>query len=80
MPTVSLGREFGQVLSRFRRDAGLSQEKLAFSCGFHPTYVSQLERGVKTPTLGTIFLLGRALGVPPSELVRKVEQLLASAG
>ncbi len=76
MPTVNLGKEFGSVLAKARRDAGLSQEKLAFECGFHPTYVSQLERGVKTPTLGTVFKLSRALGVAPSDMVKEVEELV----
>lgn len=76
MPTVNLGKEFGAILAKARHDAGLSQEKLAFACGFHPTYVSQLERGVKTPTLGTVFKLSKALGIAPSDLVKEVEKLV----
>lgn len=64
-----LNRSFGRILSAFRHKAGISQEKLAFSAGVHRTYVSQLERGLKGPSLETIFLLAHALGVTPNELL-----------
>ncbi|MER3330024.1 MAG: helix-turn-helix transcriptional regulator [Candidatus Kapaibacterium sp.] len=33
--------EFGQHLKKVRNSSGLSQEKLAFLSGLHPTYISQ---------------------------------------
>lgn len=54
-------------------DRGLSQEKLAFACDRHPTFISLIERGQRSPTLRTVFLLAAALDVKPSRLVSDVE-------
>jgi transcriptional regulator with XRE-family HTH domain len=51
----------------------ISQEELADRAQEHTSYVSQLERGLKSPTLGVIMRLARALGQPASELIRAVE-------
>ena len=37
---------FGRVLRERRLTAGITQEALAAQCGLHPTYISQLERGL----------------------------------
>jgi transcriptional regulator with XRE-family HTH domain len=39
----------------------------------HRTYVSLIERGKKSPTLAVIVSLATALGIKPSELLRRVE-------
>ncbi|MGA8938655.1 MAG: helix-turn-helix transcriptional regulator [Acidobacteriaceae bacterium] len=66
---------FGQVLKELRRQRGISQEELAFKSGYHPTYVSLLERGQKSPSLRTIMSLSTALDTQPSEILRQVEKL-----
>ena len=63
----------GKELKRIREGAGLSQEKLAFAAGVHRTYVSLLERDKKSPTLAVLFRICKALNVPASELVARVE-------
>ena len=70
---------FGAVLREVRKGKGLSQERLAFESGYHPTYIGQLERGAKSPSLRTIVSLSAALNTPGSELLRKLESLLAKA-
>jgi len=64
----------GDELKRAREAAGLSQEDLAFKARIHRTYVSQLERDKKSPTLTILFRICRALGVTPSEFVARVEK------
>lgn len=64
---------FGRVLRDIRRDRGLSQEGLAFESGYHPTYIGQLERGQKSPSLRTILNLAAVLQIPGSEILRRVE-------
>ena len=66
---------FGIVLKQRRIEIGISQEELAHSCDLHRTYISSLERGIKTPTLVTIFKLSPILNIKPSELIKKVEEL-----
>lgn len=71
----SVERSFGQVLQRLRQERGLSQEGLGFASGYHRTYISQLERGQKNPSLRTIFQLAKALKVRPSEIIEDVQAL-----
>jgi transcriptional regulator with XRE-family HTH domain len=64
---------FSQVLRKFRVLRGLSQEEVALQAGLHRTYVSQLERNVKSPSLRTAMILARVLGVPFSEFAQALE-------
>ncbi|MGM4958770.1 MULTISPECIES: helix-turn-helix transcriptional regulator [Bradyrhizobium] len=64
---------FGKLVASLRQSAQLSQEELADRAAIHRTYVSQLERGLKSPTLVTLFRLSKALGTTPSKLVRQLE-------
>jgi transcriptional regulator with XRE-family HTH domain len=64
---------FGQVLRELREDKKLSQEKLAEFCDLDRTYISLLERGLRQPTLTTIFSLSKALDIKPSKMIEKVQ-------
>jgi len=68
---------FGKAIRRRRHKKGLTQEQLALDCGLHPTYISLLERGLRHPTLDTIFAIAERLGTRPSLLVADVEKLIA---
>jgi transcriptional regulator with XRE-family HTH domain len=65
---------FGKALAQFRIHKGLSQEELGFQAGVHRTYVSQIERGLKSPTLNTIVRIARALNIPAEKLVSAVDR------
>lgn len=56
-------------LQRRRRAKGLSQEGFAHEAGVHRTYVSDLERGARNPTIDVIDRLARALGVTMGDLL-----------
>ena len=71
---TGIERLFGQVLQETRKSCGLSQEELGFEANYHRTYISQLERGQKNPSLKAVFRLAQALGVKPSEMIRRVEK------
>ena len=71
-PEALLGRE----IARLRKRIGLSQEELGFRADVHRTYISQLERGLKSPTLSMILKLSRALKASASKLVATVERQL----
>lgn len=64
---------FGQVLRELRTRSGKTQEAVAFDAGLDRTYISLLERGLRQPSLETVLLLSRALGVAASEIVIMVE-------
>ena len=67
---------FGSVIGDLRRSAGFSQEVLAERAGVHRTYVSQLERGLKSPTLAVLMKLADALGTKPSKILFLLERSL----
>lgn len=67
-------QQFGEVLKEARLRSGLSQQELSFQASIHWTYVSQLERGLKNPTLSVILRLASALDVTASQLVAEVER------
>ncbi len=64
---------FGILLQNERKKNGLSQEKLAGLADLHRTYISDLERGVRNPTITTIFALCNALNITPAELFQGFE-------
>lgn len=68
-----LTRAFGLAVREARERAELSQEDLALSAGVHPTYVSQLERGLKSPSLEVIAVLAKVLGQRPHALIKAAE-------
>ena len=64
-----VGLAFGAVLRAARKQKGLSQEQLADAAGVDRTLPSLLERGLRTPTLGTLLRLAEALGISAEMLV-----------
>lgn len=63
-------QEFGLRVRRLRSDElGWSLERLSEKSGIHWTYISELERGRRNPSLRTLFRLADALGVDPGQLV-----------
>jgi transcriptional regulator with XRE-family HTH domain len=67
---------FGDVLREFRKRSGLTQEALAEASGYHPTYIGQLERGKKSPSLRTLIGISRAMETPASSLIVRLEEIL----
>jgi transcriptional regulator with XRE-family HTH domain len=60
----------GRNIRRLREEAGLSQEQLAFDAGMKRSYLSDMERGVRNPTVRAVGRLAAALEVPPADLLR----------
>ncbi|HXH53137.1 MAG TPA: helix-turn-helix transcriptional regulator [Sphingomicrobium sp.] len=54
---------------RLREAQGLSQEAFADEAGIHRTYVSDIERGARNPTVAVVERLARALGVAAGRLL-----------
>lgn len=69
----SLTVRIGLELADRRRAAGISQEAFAAACGLHRTYISQLERGIKAPTVTTLEAVARVLSASVSEIVSAAE-------
>lgn len=54
----------------FRQISALSQEALALRANINPAYFGQIERGLKCPTIDTLYKIANALDIPLSELLR----------
>jgi len=65
---------FGQILKKLRTEKGLSQEDFAANVGLHRTYISQLERGLKSPSLGVMAKISSELGITLVQLMTELEQ------
>lgn len=70
----SLGLKFGKILRQLRTEGKFTQEELATDCGLDRTYISMLERGLRQPTLGTLFKIAEVLKVSPSSIVKVLEK------
>lgn len=73
-------RAFGEVVKLARKNLGWSQERLADECDLHRTYISQLERGRKSPTLGAMWRLAAALQIPLPKLIQDTCELTVPKG
>jgi transcriptional regulator with XRE-family HTH domain len=78
MDERALRLAFGCVIRERRARLGLSQERVAECSGLHRTYISLLERGVKSPTLNSAFDLAVALGMKPEDLIKSTRLLLVA--
>ena len=75
----ALQATFGIVLRKLRVEKGLSQEALALESGLDRTFVSMLERGLRQPTLSSLFALAEALQIPASRIVKLTEKDISSS-
>lgn len=70
-----LNLAIAKAVVKYRQLSQLSQEELADLADIHRTYVSQIERGIKTPSVAVLFSISKALGVNPSHLVSEIESI-----
>jgi transcriptional regulator with XRE-family HTH domain len=66
---MDMRRLVGRNTKRFRLARSLSQEVLSERSGLTQQYISDLERGLRNPTVVTLFELAEALGVTPVDLI-----------
>jgi transcriptional regulator with XRE-family HTH domain len=66
---VGICQRLARNLRRLRQKKGWSQEAFAFEAGLHRTYISDLERGARNPTITVVEKLAKALGVKPGALL-----------
>jgi transcriptional regulator with XRE-family HTH domain len=67
---MDLVKVFGWNVREAREARGLTQEDLEGMTGLRRSYISDLERGTRNPSIRALQRIATALGVPPSELLR----------
>lgn len=75
----SRAQAFGDSLRELREQRGLSQEAAALACGIDRSYYGKIERGMKSPTLGTVWRIADAFDARPSDLLARAERLAGKA-
>ncbi len=69
----------GKVIAENRIKKKMSQEVLSGLSAIGRTHLSAIERGMRKPTLETLYKISQALGVRMSELVNEIENRAADA-
>lgn len=64
----------GDRLRELRYRMDLTQEKLGEKADLHYSYIGQVERGDKTPSLKSLLKIAQALNISPEELIKEEEQ------
>lgn len=62
----------GKVIRTLRKAKGMTQEGLANEIHLDRSYLSEIERNLKAPSVYTIFKLTIGLGIPPGEMFEKI--------
>ena len=66
---MDIRQRLGRNLRRLRDEKGLSQEAFAHEANIDRTYISDIERGARNPTITVVEKIALALGVTASELL-----------
>lgn len=66
---VDIRKRLAKNLRRIRTEKGLSQEQLSFDAGIHRTFISDLERASRNPSIKIIDKLAVGLKVTVGQLL-----------
>ncbi len=72
---MNLSEIVGNNIRFHRTKQNISQEELAEYSDLHPSYISQLERGKKKPTVDTLYKISRGLKVPLTTILGGIDEL-----
>ncbi len=78
MPTSRHAR-LGQAVKAIRTAQDLTQEDLAARADLHPTYISDVERGVRNPSWDVIARLAEGMGVPVATIAAEYDRITGTA-
>lgn len=71
---MDLVQLLGKNVRYYRQLRGMTQEELAHSADMKRTYVSDLERGTRNPSVRALGRLAEALGIDPAALLQLSNQ------
>lgn len=64
----------GKTIKKMRENKGLTQEVLSGLAGLDRTHYSKIERGLRSPTIETLFKIADALDIEPHEIMIEIEK------
>lgn len=63
----------GQVIKKYRLERNLTQEYIVKKTNISKAFISDIERGVKLPSLKTLMKIACALDMNAYEIVKEIE-------
>lgn len=66
--------DLGQAIRKLRKERRMTIDAVAFAVPMHPTYLSEIERGLGNPTLEKLVGLASALDVPLSVVLKETQK------
>lgn len=72
---MDINNVFGKRLKYIRTELLITQEEFALKCDMQPSHIGQLERGIKSPTLETLYKIASGINISISELVNFDDKL-----
>lgn len=70
---MSLARTFSANMARIRKEKEMSQSLLSETAGFSLSHIGSLERNQRDPSLHTVEVIARSLGVDPLAMLTNRE-------
>ena len=67
---TDLQTQLGKQIRQYRQARGLTIEELAFRAHLHPSYLGDIERGDRNPSLLNLKKIAESLGKPVKDLFR----------
>lgn len=74
MPSDSRQARLGKAIKTVRTAQGLTQEDLAAKADLHPTYISDVERGVRNPSWDVIARIAEGMGLPVARIAAEYDK------
>jgi transcriptional regulator with XRE-family HTH domain len=65
-------KKIGEKVKLKRAELKLTQEELAFKCGFDRTYISLVERGLRNISFSNLSILAEGLNTTISSLTKEL--------
>jgi transcriptional regulator with XRE-family HTH domain len=78
MADTVVNQALGQALRKLRTGRGWTQADLAQYAGMDRSFVSLIELGRNSPSVGMLVRLCQALGVPTAEVIGDMERRVAA--
>lgn len=68
-------QEIGNRIRYYRTLKEISQEKLSELSSLHPSYIGQLERGEKTPSIETLYKICQGMNISLVQLLNDIDDV-----
>ena len=69
----------GRVLRQARKSAGVTQQEVALRARMDRAYLSEVENGKRSLSIDRLLLICKAMNVPASTIVGRIERALRRA-